>query len=189
MEAFGKTLRNWHKEIVNSFIVFKHSYTVDKETGQVVVSAQKMNTGVLENRNSILKAIKKNSNGYTNWERFRNRCLYILRKNAVPLLHPIEDKQFLFLLQKNIIRKRDQRLCGDATVNGIAEGYTKAGYGAVQTAPTAHKKTAYSSFLYPDYTQSLLTYSFTSINIPGVNKYPQDVYFQFLAAPSNFRAP
>ena len=92
MEAFGKTLRNWHKEIVNSFIVFKHSYTVDKETGQVVVSAQKMNTGVLENRNSILKAIKKNSNGYTNWERFRNRCLYILRKNAVPLLHPIEDK-------------------------------------------------------------------------------------------------
>ncbi|MBR2067176.1 MAG: transposase, partial [Solobacterium sp.] len=92
MEAFGKTLRNWHKEIVNSFIVFKHSYTVDKETGQVVVSAQKMNTGVLENRNSILKAIKKNSNGYTNWERFRNRCLYILRKNAVPLLNPIEDK-------------------------------------------------------------------------------------------------
>ena len=45
----------------------------------------------MENRNSLIKSLKKNSNGYTNRERFRNRCLYVLRPDARPLLNPIED--------------------------------------------------------------------------------------------------
>ena len=45
----------------------------------------------MENRNSIIKTIKKNSNGYANWERFRNRCLYVLRTSALPLLNPLDN--------------------------------------------------------------------------------------------------
>lgn len=88
----GKTLRSWQNEIVNSFIVVGNSHKVDKETGLVAVSALKINNGIMENRNSILKTIKKNSNGFTNWDRFRNRCLYVLRKDARPLLNPIKHK-------------------------------------------------------------------------------------------------
>lgn len=95
MIEFGRTLRNWKEEIINSFIVVKNRYTVDKDTGQVVVSALKLNNGLMENRNSILKTIKKNSNGYTNWNRFRNRCLYVLRPDAVPHLNPIIPKKVI----------------------------------------------------------------------------------------------
>ena len=74
--------------IINSFIVVKQRHTVDKDTGQVVVSDIKLNNGLMENRNSIIKTIKKAANGYTNWERFRSRCLYVLRKSSNPMLNP-----------------------------------------------------------------------------------------------------
>jgi len=89
MAEFGRTLKKWEVEIVNSFIEVKNTYAVDKETGQVVVSAKHMNTGLLENRNAIIKCIKKNANGYKNWDRFRNRLLYVLRDSAVPRLNPV----------------------------------------------------------------------------------------------------
>jgi len=89
MIEFARLLRNWREEIINSFIIVKNSYKVDKDSGQVVMSAQHLNTGLLENRNSVIKCIKKNSTGYANWDRFRNRCLYILRKSALPMLNPI----------------------------------------------------------------------------------------------------
>ena len=89
MQEYGRTLRNWSEEIINAFIIVRNSYMFDKDTGQVVVSAQKLNNGLMENRNSILKTIKKNSNGYTNWTRFRNRCLYVLRPDALPVLNPV----------------------------------------------------------------------------------------------------
>lgn len=93
MQEFSRTLRNWKQEIINSFIIVKYDYRVDKDTGHVVVSAKKLNNGLMENRNSLLKTIKKNSNGYTNWERFRNRCLYVLRRDALPSLNPIDDQK------------------------------------------------------------------------------------------------
>lgn len=89
MIEFAKTLRNWSLEIINSFIVVDVSHKVDKDTGLVVVSDKKMNTNALEMKNSILKTIKKNSNGYACWDRFRNRCLYVLRPDAKPILNPI----------------------------------------------------------------------------------------------------
>ncbi len=89
MKEFSQTLRNWKEEIINSFIIVKSTHKVDKDTGQVVVSGIKLNNGLMENRNSILKTIKKNSNGYTNWSRFRNRCLYVLRPDALPSLNPL----------------------------------------------------------------------------------------------------
>ena len=90
MRAFARTLSAWQDEIVNSFIVIQYNHKVDKDTGLVIVSAKKMNNGLMENRNSILKTIKKSSNGYYNWDRFRNRCLYVLRPDAVPLLYPVD---------------------------------------------------------------------------------------------------
>lgn len=87
---FIRLIKSWKAEIINSFIIIDSSYKVDKETGHVVVSNHKLNNGLMENRNSILKCIKKNSNGYTNWDRFRNRCLYVLRKDANPILNPID---------------------------------------------------------------------------------------------------
>ena len=90
MIDFSRTLRNWQYEIINSFIIVKKTHKVDKDTGQVVVSERKLNNGFMENRNSILK---KSSNGYTIWDRFRNRCLYVLRKSSVPSLNPIIPKK------------------------------------------------------------------------------------------------
>ena len=86
---FANTLYNWREEIINSFIIVKHSHRIDRLTGQVKVIPKRLNNGLMENRNSILKTIKKASNGYTNWERFRNRCLYVLRPKALPVLYPV----------------------------------------------------------------------------------------------------
>ena len=88
MKECAGMLRRWREEIINSFIVVKVNYKVEKDNGHVVMSAQHLNTGLLENRNSIIKCIKKNSTGYTNWDRFRNRCLYVLRKDSKPRLNP-----------------------------------------------------------------------------------------------------
>lgn len=94
MNEFARTLRRWQEEIINSFIVVKHRYKVDKDTGQVTVSEIKLNNGLMENRNSVIKTLKKAANGYSNWERFRTRCLYVLRKSSIPrLLNPVIPKK------------------------------------------------------------------------------------------------
>ena len=95
MIEFGKTLRNWKQEIINSFIIVSYSHRIDKETGQVVISAKKMNTNISEMKNSMIKTLKKSANGYANWLRFRNRCLYVLRPDACPVLNPLPPKKKL----------------------------------------------------------------------------------------------
>ena len=89
MIHFGRTLRNWKQEIINSFTVVGVRHKVDKETGHVVTSAIKLNTNLSETKNSIIKTLKKSANGYACWPRFRNRCLYILRPDAKPVLNPL----------------------------------------------------------------------------------------------------
>lgn len=79
--SFAATLRKWKYEIINSFII------VDK------TSNRKMNNGIIENRNKVIKQLKRNSNGYHNWSRFRNRALYVLNKDATYQLNPIEQKR------------------------------------------------------------------------------------------------
>lgn len=91
INGFIRTLKSWKQEIINSLIVIDYKYQVIKDTGEVAISTAKLNNGLMENRNAILKCIKKNSNGYSNWDRFRNRCLYVLRKDAVSLLNPITN--------------------------------------------------------------------------------------------------
>ncbi len=90
MTACGSTLLNWKNEIVNSFLLVKRSYKVDKDSGNVLYKPLRMNNGIIENRNKVIKCIKHNANGYSNWKRFRNRLMYVLDKDATYRLNPIE---------------------------------------------------------------------------------------------------
>lgn len=53
-----------------------------------------MNTAIVENRNKSIKLIKHASNGYLNWERFRNKILFSLNSDTTYYLNIIkkEDK-------------------------------------------------------------------------------------------------
>lgn len=93
VREFSRTMKKWRTEIINSFRVIDQEYVVNKDTGQVTVSNKRISNGLMENRNGILKLIKKNANGYTNWDRFRNRCLYVLRKQEKAALEPLEEKE------------------------------------------------------------------------------------------------
>lgn len=91
LEQFSKTLRRWRTEIINSLTVFDYFYDVEKETGHVDVYEKRMHNGIIENRNAIIKCVKKNANGYTNWSRFRNRLLYVLDPDANYYLNPLPE--------------------------------------------------------------------------------------------------
>ena len=41
-----------------------------------------MNNALIENRNKSIKLLKHSSNGYTNWDRFRNRVLFCLNEDS-----------------------------------------------------------------------------------------------------------
>lgn len=68
MQSFSNTLTRWKQEIINSFIKIDGS--------------KRISNGLIENRNKTIKLIKRSSNGYTNWKRFRNRVLYVLNDDA-----------------------------------------------------------------------------------------------------------
>lgn len=80
LEQFGEMIRKWKNEIINSFIL------VDEKT------KRKMNNGVIEGRNKILKQLKHNSNGYRNWDRYRNRAMYVINPDATYHLNPMEGR-------------------------------------------------------------------------------------------------
>ena len=90
MIAFSNNLINWKQEIINSFTIVGTEYKVEADKGQVVVCNKKVNNAIIENRNKIIKCIKNNANGYTNWSRFRNRVMYVLDPNATFSLEPRE---------------------------------------------------------------------------------------------------
>lgn len=80
MNDFANTLINWKNEIVNSFLI-------------VGKNEKKISNAIIENRNKSIKTIKRNGNGYTNWDRFRNRVMYSLNKSAAYRLYRIEKDQ------------------------------------------------------------------------------------------------
>lgn len=90
MRAFGNTLAEWHHEIENSFIVIGHEYSVDHRDGHVGSLKIKINSNSMERANSDVKTIKKVTMSMGNWERFRNRVLYALRKNSNYMLNPVD---------------------------------------------------------------------------------------------------
>ena len=80
MQYFARTLMNWEKEIINGIRVFKE------------ISYKNINNAIIENRNKIIKNIKHSSNGYKNFDRFRNRILYSPRNDSVYRLIPVEEQ-------------------------------------------------------------------------------------------------
>ena len=78
-----------------SFTIVDTEYKVEADKGQVVVCNKKVNNAIIENRNKIIKCIKNNANGYTNWSRFRNRVMYVLDSNATFSLEPREKSSWM----------------------------------------------------------------------------------------------
>ena len=64
--TFGKLLFHWKTEIKNSFIRYQ---------------GKRLSNGPIEGANSRIKTILKSANGYTNFNRLRNRIMYSLNKD------------------------------------------------------------------------------------------------------------
>ncbi len=62
----GNTLNNWKEEISNSFIPYK------RRNGEMI----RLSNGKIEGKNSYIKKMIRLANGYSNFERFRNRAMY-----------------------------------------------------------------------------------------------------------------
>lgn len=77
MIDFGNTLSKWKHEIVNSF---------------VRADGHRISNGLIENRNKSIKLLKHSSNGYLNWNRFRQRILYSLNRDSTYHMYPIKNK-------------------------------------------------------------------------------------------------
>ena len=77
----AKTLSTWKEYILNSFI--KVSDCLDKDQ-----KPRRLSNGPIEGINSIIEKININGNGYTNFWRFRNRCIYVINKDFIILNKP-----------------------------------------------------------------------------------------------------
>jgi len=66
LKKIASTLDNWKIEIANSFIPYV------KHNGEVT----RLSNGKIEGKNSYIKKMLKLANGYSNFERFRNRAMY-----------------------------------------------------------------------------------------------------------------
>ena len=67
------TLKNWKEEIKNSFI--------EIDDGQDTNKVRRLSNGPIEGINSSIKKIFMCGNGYGNFERFRNRCIYSINQD------------------------------------------------------------------------------------------------------------
>lgn len=75
---FGKLLNYFKEEIKNSFIV---------------IDNRRLSNGPMEGVNSRLKCLIKNANGYKNFSRFRNRCIYTINKDVPISLYTNKTKK------------------------------------------------------------------------------------------------
>ena len=66
-EEIKTMLQNWHVEIVNSF---------------TIINGRRISNGPIEGVNNKIRTLTKNANGYVNFERMRNRIMYVSNKNT-----------------------------------------------------------------------------------------------------------
>lgn len=109
--SFASTLNNWKDEIVNSLKVYTE---LDKKT---------MSNALIENRNKIIKNVKRTSNGYTNWRRFRNRLMYTLDPNSTYSLHADES-----MIESKRKKNRNHYLAWKDRKLSIKKGHNINGY-------------------------------------------------------------
>lgn len=93
MNAFGNTLIRWKLEIIHSFYIVKKEYHIDPKDGHVDIQDKRISNAIAENRNKVIKCIKSNANGYQNWERYRNRLMYVLDPKQTYHLEPINKEE------------------------------------------------------------------------------------------------
>ncbi|MDD6467213.1 MAG: ISL3 family transposase [Erysipelotrichaceae bacterium] len=77
MMVMASTLDHWKEEIIHSFILIpKRSKGKDKMV--------RVSNGPIEGRNKYIKLILQLANGYSNFNRFRNRALFVLNSQSKP---------------------------------------------------------------------------------------------------------
>lgn len=65
-DEFYNLLCNWKQEILNSF---------------TIVNGKRINNSYIESKNGQLEKLRRNANGFRNFERTRKRILYCLNPN------------------------------------------------------------------------------------------------------------
>lgn len=90
MVEVGHTLSTWRNEILNSFLTLEKKVT-DK-TGKRTKTIARVSNGPIEGRNKYIKLLLKLANGYSNFERFRNRAMYVLNKFEKPSNEKLPNK-------------------------------------------------------------------------------------------------
>lgn len=65
-DEFYGLLRNWRKEIINSF---------------TYIESKRINNSYIESKNKVIARLISNANGFSNFERTRKRIMYCLNKN------------------------------------------------------------------------------------------------------------
>ncbi len=81
MRKYASTLKEWKKGIINSFIPIKSPIP------------RTATNAAIENRNKLIKDIKRGGNGFRCWSRFRNRILYALNSESTMHLNPIKKEK------------------------------------------------------------------------------------------------
>jgi transposase len=81
-EKLANTLDNWKKEIANSFIPYI------RNNGEKM----RLSNGKIEGKNSYIKKMIRLANGYSNFERFRNRAMYCENRYEKYSKEPIKHK-------------------------------------------------------------------------------------------------
>lgn len=90
MGHFAGTLERWSLEILNSLESIERYYEVQKYGG-VSIRDRRIHNGIIERKNRVIKLVENTGNGYQNFDRFRNRLLYVLRKKAAYAADPVYE--------------------------------------------------------------------------------------------------
>lgn len=75
----ANTLYTWRNEIINSFITINDAFTIPKKSNEAPTE-RRLSNGIIEGLNSIIEQIKINGKGYSNYERFKKRIIYVINK-------------------------------------------------------------------------------------------------------------
>lgn len=88
MQKFGRTMKRWKTEILNSLDTVETVTKIEKD-GSVTIQNRRLHNGNIERKNAVIKVVKNVANGYTNFARFRARLLYVLRDREPYAADPI----------------------------------------------------------------------------------------------------
>lgn len=82
IKAIASTLDEWFVEIINSFHIVKEEYRVSSRSGKAYKYSYHPTTSSLERMNRDIKGLKRAAFGLRQFERLRNRILYVLKNDS-----------------------------------------------------------------------------------------------------------